>query len=462
MRHVDVELLMLVLEGQLPPGTLLRVIVDHLKELCPECRAALAALERGSSESGSLDGEGIVALQEHLVRSTSGDPRYLAAFAGAESSVREWARRLREEQRAARRDLSTLLGLPPERRAARVANARSRFRSRSLAELLVAECRRQTPRDPETARQLAELVPAVLAVVPGAAGAPWAETLAHRALAWRANALRLVGRLQEADVAFAGLRAALARRAVDDALLHADVCSLEASLRIDQARFGDARHLLDRAVLLFRQEGERSEVARVLMKRGIVERREGEAATAIATQREVMALLDPGEESYLFVSAVGNLALALCDAGSFDEAAELMTAHERLYRQHESPRWLVKENVLRGRIAHGLGRERQAERLFRDARDQAMEQRDFFSASLASLELATLFLEQGRSHELREVAALLGPVFEAHDLRQEATAALLLFTRAALSEEITAETVRRLRWKLEVAGRAGVPAPAAS
>lgn len=455
MRHVDVELLMLVLEGQLPPGTLLRMIVEHLKELCPECRSSLASLQRGSNEGELLEGDGVAALTDHLVRSTGGDPRYVAAFAGAESSVAAWARRLREEQRAARRDLSTLLELPPERRARRVANARTRFRSRSLAELLVAECRRQTPRDPERARQLAELVPLVLAVVPGAAGASWAGALSQSALAWRANALRLLGRLQEADRAFAGVRAALARSAVDNALLHADVCSLEASLRIDQGRLGDARHLLDRSVLLFRQEGDSSEVARVLMKRGIVERREGEAATAIATQREVLALLDPTEESYLFVSAIGNLALALCDAERFAEAAELIAAHEALYRRHESPRWLVKESVLRGRIAHGLGRAQEAEGLFRDARDRAMEQRDFFSASLASLELATLFLEQGRSRELREVAALLGPVFEAHDLRQEATAALLLFTRAALSEEISAETVRRLRWKLEVGGRAG-------
>jgi ATP/maltotriose-dependent transcriptional regulator MalT len=194
------------------------------------------------------------------------------------------------------------------------------------------------------------------------------------------------------------------------------------------------------------------------MQRGIVERREGDAAGAIATQREVMALLDPAAEPFLFLSAISNLALALCDADRFAEAAGVIAAHEELYRHQESPRTLVKESVLRGRVAHGLGQVDRAECLFRDARDRAMEQRDFFSASLASLDLATLFLEQGRSHELREVAALLGPVFEAHDLRQEATAALLLFTRAALSDEITVEMVRRLRWKLEVGGRAGAQA----
>ncbi|HEX6203906.1 MAG TPA: hypothetical protein VF100_12960, partial [Thermoanaerobaculia bacterium] len=112
-------------------------------------------------------------------------------------------------------------------------------------------------------------------------------------------------------------------------------------------------------------------------------------------------------------------------------------------------------HVVRGRIAYGLGRFPEAERLFRDARESAMEQRDFFTAALASLELAALFLEQGRTQELRRMAAVLAPVLEAHDLRQEATAALLLFARAALSEGLTAEAVRRLRWKIEVGGRAG-------
>lgn len=461
MRHIDVELLMLALEGQLPPGTLLRVIIEHLKELCPECRASLESLRDEGPGGEPAEACGVVALRDHLV-DTAADPRYAAAFAAAESGIEAWARRLREEQRAARRDLAALLELPPQRREGRIARARTRFRSRALAELLLAECRRQGRTEPETARQLAELVPAVLAVVPGAEGAAWAAALSHRAAAWRANALRLVGRLQEADRVISGVRAGLAREAIDDAILHADVCSLEASLRIDQGRLRDARQLLDRAVLLFRQEGERGEVARVLMKRGIVERREGEAATAIATQREVLALLDPADDSYTKVTALSNLALALCDAGRFAEASAVIAAHEPLYRRHDSPRWRVKEGVLRGRIAHGLGRARQAERLFRAARERAMEQRDFFTASLASLELATLFLEEGRSHELREVAALLGPVFEAHDLRQEATAALLLFTRAALSEEITAETVRRLRWKIEVGGRAGTHAAAAA
>lgn len=475
MRHVETELLVAVLEGQLPPRTLLRVILGHLEDLCPECRETLEMFhglvtgDAAADASGGTAGVGEAAcgLHEHLSAVESADrrvvPRYRAAFAGAEAALHAWARRAREERRVARRDLAALRRLPAEARAGRVHRARSRFRSRALAELLLDECRRLTRDEPEEARQLAELVPVVLARRwPGGQHAcdhDAAEVLALRSAAWRANALRVLGRLQEANVAFAQVRAGLARDIVDDAVLHADVCTLEASLRIDQGRLREARHLLDRAVLLFRQQGEDRELARVLIKRGIVERRQGEPEAAAATQREVLDLLAGQDEPELVRLAVGNLALALCDAGHFAEAAALVDEHPG-FRGEATPRWRVKESVVRGRVALGLGRVGEAESLFRDAHGSAVEQGDSFAAALTALELVALFLEQGRTRELREMTAVLAPVFEAHDLRQEATAALLLFTRAALSEGLTAEAVRRLRWKIEVGGRAGVPPPA--
>lgn len=469
MRHVEVELLVAVLEGQLPPSTVLRVILGHLEELCPECRAALSSFRRlvaGDAAGAAREpaGGAIVAapaarhLRHHLAAVEKADQRvdrrYRGAFAGAEVALQDWTRRGERERTDARRDLATLRRLPAEARAARVQGARSRFRSRALAELLLAECRRLTRDDPEEARRFAELVPVVLSRrAPTGDHAP-AEALSLRAAAWRANALRVLGRLQESDLAFARIRAGFARDAIEDAVLHADVCTLEASLRIDQGRLREARDLLDRAALLFGQKGGEVELARVLMKRGIVERREGDPETAIATQRRVLALLPAGEEPALVRLAVGNLALALCDAGRFAEAAALVAEHPE-FGLEATPRWQVREQVVCGRIAYGLGRLAEAERLFGDARERALEQRDFFTAALASLELAALFLEQGRTRELRRVASVLVPVLEAHDLRTEAAAALLLFARAALSEGLTAEAVRRLRWKIEVGGRAG-------
>lgn len=471
MRHVELELLVAVLEGQLPPGALLRVILGHLEALCPECAAALRSLRSASLVAEERAGVGGLACeldQPCLAVASAGEigerfdvdeDRYLAAFASAESALHAWARRADQEHRTARRDLAALLRLPAGRRAERIRRARSRFRSRALAELLLAECRRLSRDEPEDALEVAELVPLVLSRQEMGTADARTEALTLRAAAWRANAVRVLGRLQESDRAFARVRAGLARGAVDDAGVHADICALEASLRIEQGRLGEARALLDRALLLFRQEGDTGELARVLIKRGIVERHEGDPKAAIATQQEVLSLLATVEaDPFLVRSAVNNLALALCDAERFPEAAALVGGHEA-FGDGRSPRWQLREHVLRGRIAHGLGRLKEAERQFAEVRDMAMERRDFFTAALAALELATLYVEQGRTRELRQVAAILGPVFEAHDLRPQATAALLLFTRAALSEGLTAEAVRRLRWKIEVGGRAGVPPP---
>jgi tetratricopeptide (TPR) repeat protein len=466
MRHLDVDLLTLVLEGHLPPGTLLRVILGHLEDLCPECHEAFEILRQESGVVPPERAAEVRQLRDHLRGLGGGHDaeggEYEGAFASAAGGVEELARRERAERHAARRDVAALCRLPADQQAARILDARTRFRSPAVADGLLAECRRRIHDDPEEARRLAELVPVVLSVLRPPVPRRRVEALRLRALAWEANALRVVGRLAEADAAFARVRAGLAREALDDAALHADVCSLEASLRTDQARYAEARRLLDRAVLLFRQEGDRRELGRVLIQLGIVERRKGEAARAIDRLREVLALLVPEEEPSLYLSAVGNLALVLCDAQRFTEAAELIAAKEPLFAAQQGLRWRARQGVLRGRIAHGTGRLDEAERLFVEVREGAMARRDFFSAALASLELATLYLEQGRMREVREVAAVVGAVFEAHDLRSETAAALLLFTRAARTDRLTAEMVRRLRWKLEVGGRAAAAPPPAS
>lgn len=466
MRHLDVELLTLVLEGHLPPGTLLRAILGHLEDLCPECHEAFEILRQESGAALPAGSAQVRHLQDHLRElghgRDEGGGEYAVAFASAAAGVEAMARRAREERDAARRDVAILCRLAADERSARVLGARTRFRSPAVAEGLLAACRRRIHDDPEEARRLAGLVPVVLSVLRPPAPRARVEALRLRALAWEANALRVVGRIAEADAAFGRVRAGLAREAFDDALLHADVSSLEASLRIDQARYAEARALLDRAVLLFRQEGERLELGRVLTQRGIVERREGDASQAIETQREVLALIAVEDDAALHLSAVSNLALALCDAERFAEAAELIAAKEPLFAAQQGARWRARQGVLRGRIAHGVGSLDQAERLFVEVREGAIRHGDFFSAALASLELATLYLEQGRTRELREVAAVVGAVFQAHDLRRESAAALLLFTRAVRSDRLTAAMVRRLRWKLEVGGRAAAAAPPAS
>jgi tetratricopeptide (TPR) repeat protein len=456
MRHIDDDLLLMILEGQTAPRVLLQLMYDHLRDLCPECRTNL---ELVSSEMGwSLDATTpaepapVPPRGRTAVPSTeSGEPAYAGAFDAASRAALRCAGNVEEERRRARRDLAELLALAPTERRHRVAAARSPFRSRALAELLLEECRASVRRDPEGVLHLAELVPLLLDGMPGAAGQPWGEELQARALAHRGNALRVGGDLAAADGAFLALHRFLDRHALllDD--LHPEVASLEASLRDEQGRFQDAVELLDVAVKLAQVMGDDSELARFLVQRGDVHRYNGSLDEARRDLRQALARLDPEVDSYVYLCAVGNYGLYLCEAGEHEEAGRLLERHETLLRRHGDAWVKLRTLALRGYIAHGRGDAEAAERYYLDARDGFAAEGLPFRAALLSLELARLYLEQERHRDLAALARWMGTVFDSHELPNQTTVALMLFQQAVTAQQITLEALDGLRVCLEQA-----------
>jgi len=63
---------------------------------------------------------------------------------------------------------------------------------------------------------------------------------------------------------------------------------------------------------------------------------------------------------------------------------------------------------------------------------------------LVSLELAVLYLEDGRTTEVQLLARQMAPIFQAQGVHGEALAALKLFREAAEHEAVTVEFARRL------------------
>jgi hypothetical protein len=104
---------------------------------------------------------------------------------------------------------------------------------------------------------------------------------------------------------------------------------------------------------------------------------------------------------------------------------------------------------LEGRIARGLGEPAEAARCFERVRDAYLDSGLGLDAALVSLDLADLYLETGRTAEVKQLARAVEPVFRCQDVNREATAALLLFQRAARAERLTAAFVTRLRGFLD-------------
>ncbi|HEX2644390.1 MAG TPA: hypothetical protein VHU81_15445, partial [Thermoanaerobaculia bacterium] len=94
-----------------------------------------------------------------------------------------------------------------------------------------------------------------------------------------------------------------------------------------------------------------------------------------------------------------------------------------------------------------------AERLFLAVREEFLIHRQGYDAAMVSLDLALVYLEQGRTGELLRLAEEMHALFTAEEVHREALAALLVFEEAARKEQITAEAIRKLAMLLKTQRR---------
>lgn len=441
--HLIFELYLLVLKGELPPTVLVKAAHEHLLELCPSCVDEWNTYRR--AHSSCLP---IMKAPANSLRDPEGQVRHRSISGSAVRSTESTLAKVRQEQRKARQDLSSLLKLEPTEWADRVQRAQTRFRSRAFAELLLAESRRRVRNEPDLGHRLATLVHVVLHWIPQAEDQDWALPLKIRAQAQEANAHRVAGRISDAEACFSTIRQELSRNPLNDLVTHGEVCSVEASLRIDQRRFTDATRLLDLATVLYRFAGESTKVAGVLIQRANTERHLGDNSSSIATLQEAAALIDADAEPFLFLCTVTSRVLCLCDLDRADEAWDLLHRHLDLYEASDDPWVRVSVQDLRGRVLLGLKCHEEAAEAFAACRDGALELGRDYDAALASLDLALVYLEQGRTAELRRLAGELVPTFQARGVDREALAALRLVQQAVAAEELTRSVLADVRERL--------------
>lgn len=156
-------------------------------------------------------------------------------------------------------------------------------------------------------------------------------------------------------------------------------------------------------------------------------------------------------EPRLYLNGRHNLAVYLTESGRFEEAADLLEADEELYRRFPEPWTQLRLSWLRGKIAAGRG-EVAAERWFLETREGFIREGIGYDAAMVSLDLALLYLKEGRTGDVRRLAEEMVALFEAQDVHREAMAAVLLFRDAALREEVTAALVGEVRRALTPGG----------
>jgi hypothetical protein len=105
----------------------------------------------------------------------------------------------------------------------------------------------------------------------------------------------------------------------------------------------------------------------------------------------------------------------------------------------------LRREHLEGRIAQGLGHPAAAERHLAVAFRGFLEDGQGLNAADVGLDLALLYLEEGRTTAVKELAEWIAETYAARDVHREAARALELFARAAANERLSVEFVGRLR-----------------
>ena len=211
-----------------------------------------------------------------------------------------------------------------------------------------------------------------------------------------------------------------------------------ASLRRHQTRFAEALTLHDRALVLAPTEAS----GIILLNKAFTLEQAVEPEQALAVLEEAEARIEGAREPRLLFGVRFNRIASLAHLERFQEAAEGLPAVQAMAESGDRPLDSVRVLWLRSKIAGGLGRRSEAEELLDRVRREFLSREIAYDTAVASLELAVLYLEDGRSAEVQTIAAELAPIFAAQQVARETLAAVELFCQAVQQETATAELVR--------------------
>jgi tetratricopeptide (TPR) repeat protein len=336
-----------------------------------------------------------------------------------------------------------LMSHPPARRNV-LLRSRGRFHSWGVFELIIERSLEMGNRDPAASEELALIALQISEHLDFASyGLNLVEDLRARAWAYLANSRRLRSDLRGADEAFEKAEIHL-RKGTRDPVERAIQLDLKASLRRDQRLFSEALRLLHRAVTIFLQYGQQHRAGRCLVNMSTVHHSLGTAADAIPLLSRALTLINPEQEPRLLLCTRHNLVDDLATCGRFAEAQAMYRQTRSLYRDFTDAWTQNRRRWVKGKIVRGLGQPGQAESLFLAAREGFIAEGIPYDTALVSLELATLYAEQGRTADLKRLATEMVPIFSSLHIHREALAALAYLRQAVETESASLEVVSQV------------------
>jgi tetratricopeptide (TPR) repeat protein len=319
-----------------------------------------------------------------------------------------------------------------------------RLQTLAVCELLIERSFEEGFRDSARSVELAELGLQLAGLLDGERyGHSVVQDLQARAWAYLGNARRIGFDLAGAEEALARAER-LAEGGSADPLEEARILDLRASLLSDQGRFEQAAELLDVVIDIYDDLREPHRKGRAMVSKGLFLGYAGWPEEAIRQIRKGLGLLDWEREPRLVLGARHNLAWFLNECGRTEDAQRQLQRFRHSYHEFANPWTELRLGWLEGRIALRLGRRDEAESTLRDVQRGFLAEGYGYDASLVALDLAHLYLEEGRHAEVRALAANMLDVFLSQDIHRQALAALAVFQQAVEADSATPCLVREI------------------
>lgn len=435
--HPPSELLTGFLLGRLTPAER-RLVFFHLLRGCRHCREEMAPLV----DAMFRPGRGEAPLET--------DPDYDGPIGRAFARVLGKKGDRERERDESGRKISMLLGaqapgILPEG-----------FWTWGLCEVLLEQSWNLRHEDPQRMLKLAGLATeAADRLDPEKYGAP--ETFDLRARAWGeyANACRVSDDLVQAEGAI-GRALELRKQGSGSESLRARLAELTAGILSHQRKFPAAFQALDLAYAIHRKQGDLHSAARVLVQRGVYTGRSGDPEQGIQILAKALRQIDEDDDPKLRFLVLHNILLFRVEHGEFRAASLQLFEMRPLYARHAGAVDLVKLRAVEGKIASGLGELERAERAFLQVREEFQQKGQVYVAAIAGLELAAVWLRQGRTEEVKRLILETLEVFRSRYVARESIAALLMLRDALERDLATLELVAMVSSVLEQHAPEGV------
>jgi tetratricopeptide (TPR) repeat protein len=419
------------LRGALSIGEI-KLVVAHLLGGCSPCRQAMESSAQSLFFPGRFEPEG------------NGAEYDFPIFRAINQARRQPVERERSESilpQSPAAKVEEPVGVAP--------HIASGLRSPEGCEALLSASRELRHQDPEGMVFLAALAVGVAERLDSRDSSPAAVAdLRARAWAELGNSRRVANDMMGAEAALER-SLACAEMGSGDPLLLARLLDLTASLYSDQRRFEKAFQLLDVVHQIYCQHGERHLAGRALVSKGnsyVLNNNPEEALRLIAAGLD---LVDRRRDPALVLAAVHGIVDITVRLERFEEAQHLLRSSRRLYYEYADELNFLKLRWVEGKINAGLANLSRAEAAFQEVRDGFRAHEMPYHLAVVSLDLAGVWLIQGRTGELRELVEETLRTFQAFGIQREAMTALLMLREAVVAEQATAALLRTVAAQIQ-------------